>query len=108
MSLSDIMRRPRRLSASRLADRAAPDAARRIGVLDVGSNSVRLVVFETISRSPAYFFNEKVLCGLGSEIADTGRLSTQHRGEVADRVVSRRRPVPPACTRSERSRRDPD
>ena len=37
----------------------------RIGIIDVGSNSVRLVVFDGFSRSPAYFFNEKVLCGLG-------------------------------------------
>ena len=40
----------------------------RIGVIDVGSNSVRLVVFEGFSRSPSYFFNEKVLCGLGKGI----------------------------------------
>jgi len=37
----------------------------RIGIIDVGSNSVRLVVFDGFSRSPAYFFNEKVLCCLG-------------------------------------------
>ena len=37
----------------------------RIGIIDVGSNSVRLVVFDGFSRSPSYFFNEKVLCGLG-------------------------------------------
>ncbi len=48
---------------------------RRIGVIDVGSNSVRLVVFDGIARSPAYFFNEKVLCGLGVGLSETGRLS---------------------------------
>ncbi len=37
----------------------------RIGVIDIGSNSVRLVVFDGATRSPSYFFNEKVLCGLG-------------------------------------------
>ncbi len=50
---------------------------RRIGVVDVGSNSVRLVVFEAMTRSPAYFFNEKVLCGLGADLAATGRLSPE-------------------------------
>ncbi len=40
----------------------------RIGIIDVGSNSVRLVVFEGFSRSPSYFFNEKVLCGLGKGV----------------------------------------
>lgn len=47
----------------------------RVAVVDVGSNSVRLVVFEGAERSPSYFFNEKVACGLGAEIARTGRLA---------------------------------
>jgi exopolyphosphatase/guanosine-5'-triphosphate,3'-diphosphate pyrophosphatase len=47
----------------------------RIGIIDVGSNSVRLVVFDGISRSPAYFFNEKVLCGLGRGIGETKKLN---------------------------------
>lgn len=47
----------------------------RLGVIDVGSNSVRLVVFDGIARSPAYFYNEKVLCGLGAGLGQTGRLS---------------------------------
>ncbi|MGM0585049.1 MAG: exopolyphosphatase [Pseudomonadota bacterium] len=56
-----------------------PGASVRIGVVDVGSNSVRLVVFEALSRSPAYFFNEKVLAGLGAELSATGRLSPKGR-----------------------------
>ncbi len=51
----------------------------RVGVVDVGSNSVRLVVYEALSRSPAYFFNEKVLCGLGAELTETGRLAPKGR-----------------------------
>jgi exopolyphosphatase / guanosine-5'-triphosphate,3'-diphosphate pyrophosphatase len=50
---------------------------RRIGVIDVGSNSVRLVVFDGVARSPAYFYNEKVLCGLGTGLGETGRLSPE-------------------------------
>lgn len=46
----------------------------RIGVIDVGSNSVRMVVFEGGLRTPAQIFNEKVLCGLGARLADTGLL----------------------------------
>ena len=55
------------------------DTARlgRIGVIDVGSNSVRLVVFDGMARSPAYFYNEKVLCGLGAGMSETGRLSPE-------------------------------
>lgn len=50
---------------------------KRIGVIDVGSNSVRLVVFDGMARSPAYFYNEKVLCGLGAGLSETGRLSPE-------------------------------
>lgn len=59
----------------------ASDAAAsgRIAVIDVGSNSVRLVVYEGATRSPAYFFNEKALCGLGVDLARTGRLSPEGR-----------------------------
>jgi exopolyphosphatase/guanosine-5'-triphosphate,3'-diphosphate pyrophosphatase len=51
-----------------------PSARRlsRVGVIDVGSNSVRLVVFDGAARSPAYFFNEKLLCGLGRGMVRTG------------------------------------
>ncbi|MEO1422080.1 MAG: Ppx/GppA family phosphatase [Pseudomonadota bacterium] len=52
-------------------------ALRRVGVVDVGSNSVRLVVFDGAARSPAYFFNEKVLCGLGAGLAHSGRLNPE-------------------------------
>ena len=34
-------------------------ALARVGVVDVGSNSVRMVVFDGAARSPAYFYNEK-------------------------------------------------
>jgi exopolyphosphatase/guanosine-5'-triphosphate,3'-diphosphate pyrophosphatase len=45
-----------------------------IAVVDIGSNSVRLVVYEGAVRSPTPLFNEKVLCGLGRTVASTGRL----------------------------------
>ena len=50
-------------------------ALKRVGVVDVGSNSVRLVVFDGAARSPAYFYNEKVMAGLGQDMATTGRLN---------------------------------
>lgn len=55
------------------------DRGHRVGVVDVGSNSVRLVVYEALTRSPAFFFNEKVLCGLGADLSRTGRLSAEGR-----------------------------
>jgi exopolyphosphatase / guanosine-5'-triphosphate,3'-diphosphate pyrophosphatase len=44
-------------------------------VVDIGSNSVRLVVYDGLRRSPTPVFNEKILCGLGKGIAITGRLN---------------------------------
>ncbi|WP_439272611.1 exopolyphosphatase [Pseudochrobactrum sp. HB0163] len=46
-----------------------------VAVIDIGSNSVRMVVYEGIVRSPTIFFNEKILCGLGKGLAQTGRLN---------------------------------
>ena len=60
----------------------------RIGVIDIGSNSVRLVVFDGATRSPTYFFNEKVYCGLGADIETTGKLSVMGR-EKARRALLR-------------------
>ena len=49
----------------------------RIGVVDVGSNSVRMVVFEDGRRCPAMIFNEKALCGLGAQLEQTGKLDPE-------------------------------
>jgi exopolyphosphatase/guanosine-5'-triphosphate,3'-diphosphate pyrophosphatase len=46
-----------------------------IAVIDIGSNSVRLVVYEGLVRSPAPIFNEKVLAGLGRAVQSTGLLA---------------------------------
>ncbi len=45
-----------------------------VSVIDIGSNSVRVVVYEGLSRTPAMLFNEKVLCGLGKGLATTGQM----------------------------------
>lgn len=60
-----------------LFDRASERALSRVGVIDVGSNSVRMVVFDGAARSPAYFYNEKVMAGLGQGLAVTGMLNPQ-------------------------------
>src|SRR6266487_773425 len=46
-----------------------------VGVIDIGSNSVRLVVYEGLTRSPTPIFNEKVLAGLGREVQTTKLLA---------------------------------
>jgi exopolyphosphatase/guanosine-5'-triphosphate,3'-diphosphate pyrophosphatase len=48
-----------------------------IGVIDIGSNSVRLVVYEGAVRAPTPLFNEKELCGLGRSVATTGKLGKE-------------------------------
>jgi exopolyphosphatase / guanosine-5'-triphosphate,3'-diphosphate pyrophosphatase len=51
-----------------------PPKYRPVAVVDIGSNSVRLVVYDGLRRSPTPVFNEKILCGLGKGIAITGKL----------------------------------
>jgi exopolyphosphatase/guanosine-5'-triphosphate,3'-diphosphate pyrophosphatase len=46
-----------------------------VAIVDIGSNSVRLVAYESLSRALTPIFNEKVLCGLGRGVATTGFLS---------------------------------
>ena len=47
----------------------------RVAVVDIGSNSVRLVIYEVMRASALPSFNEKVMAGLGRELSQTGRLS---------------------------------
>ena len=56
------MKRPRKRASS-------------VAVIDIGSNSVRLVVYEAMTRSLVTIFNEKSLCGLGREVQSTGLLA---------------------------------
>jgi len=56
------VRRPRKRASS-------------VAVIDIGSNSVRLVVYEAMARSLITIFNEKALCGLGREVQSTGLLA---------------------------------
>ncbi|MDB5697999.1 MAG: Ppx/GppA family phosphatase [Alphaproteobacteria bacterium] len=56
-----------------------------VAIIDIGSNSVRLVVYAGATRIPWIIFNEKVLAGLGQAIASTGALpdEAQHRALAA-------------------------
>jgi exopolyphosphatase/guanosine-5'-triphosphate,3'-diphosphate pyrophosphatase len=57
-----VVKRPRKRASS-------------VAVIDIGSNSVRLVVYENMARSLVTIFNEKALCGLGREVQSTGLLA---------------------------------
>lgn len=47
---------------------------RRTAIVDIGSNSIRLVVYQGPARVPAILFNEKVMAGLGKELSTTGAI----------------------------------
>jgi exopolyphosphatase / guanosine-5'-triphosphate,3'-diphosphate pyrophosphatase len=51
------------------------DTGPPVAVIDIGSNSVRLVVYEGLARTQTPIFNEKVLAGLGREVLTTGLLA---------------------------------
>jgi exopolyphosphatase/guanosine-5'-triphosphate,3'-diphosphate pyrophosphatase len=48
-----------------------------IAIIDIGSNSVRLVVYSGARRAPSVIFNEKVMAGLGREVGRSGRLDEE-------------------------------
>jgi len=45
-----------------------------VGIIDIGSNSIRLVIYEGEGRIPSILFNEKIMAGLGKGLARTGLL----------------------------------
>ncbi len=53
---------------------ATPSGKNRSAIIDIGSNSIRLVVYEGPRRLPAPLFNEKVLAGLGKSLARNGAI----------------------------------
>src|SRR6202040_3132170 len=62
--------------------------ASSVAVIDIGSDSVRLLVYESLTRRLVTLFNEKTLCGLGREVQTTGLLAPD---AVAKALTSLRR-----------------
>ena len=48
-----------------------------VAIVDIGSNSVRLVVYAGRQRAPSPIFNEKVMAGLGAGLGETGELDAK-------------------------------
>ena len=48
-----------------------------VGIIDIGSNSVRFVAYGGVSRVPSVLFNEKVMAALGRGLARDGKLDDQ-------------------------------
>lgn len=60
-------------AAKWMPDLSAPSPG-RVGVVDIGSNTVRIVVYDAPTRLPIPIFNEKAECGLVRGLAESGRL----------------------------------
>lgn len=56
-------------------ERATRTDRRPYAVIDIGSNSVRIVVYDELGRAPLPRFNEKSLCRLGDGLAQTGAIA---------------------------------
>ena len=54
-----------------------PASLSPVAIIDIGSNSIRLVAYDGLSRAPTPLYNEKVLCGLGRNVFSTGRLDEE-------------------------------
>jgi exopolyphosphatase/guanosine-5'-triphosphate,3'-diphosphate pyrophosphatase len=68
------------LLSLRRAATPVPDVAEvepRTAIIDIGSNSIRLVVYQGPARLPAILFNEKVLAGLGRSLVASGKIDAQ-------------------------------
>src|SRR5690242_10125274 len=82
------------MSLTGTADRNAPIAARGgrarsspIAIVDIGSNSVRLVVYESFSRTPAVVHNEKAICAIGRNMVSSGHLSEDGMHSALDALA---------------------
>ncbi len=69
------------------------DTARVLGrrqqhfaVIDIGSNSIRLVVYDDLTRAPFPRFNEKSLVALGASIDASGRMSAEAIGRAVKAI----------------------
>lgn len=65
--------------------------ADRVAVIDIGSNSIRLVVYDGLKRAPLPVFNEKLLCGLGRGLAKSGHLHPEGVQLAVENLVRFRR-----------------
>ena len=60
--------------------------AKPVAVLDIGSNSVRLVVYERHARALTPLYNEKSACALGRGVGQTGRLADANVAQALNAI----------------------
>lgn len=66
---------PRRIEID--TDRVLSHKPEHYGIIDLGSNSIRLVVYDDLGRAPFPRFNEKSLVALGAGLDDEGRFTEE-------------------------------
>jgi exopolyphosphatase/guanosine-5'-triphosphate,3'-diphosphate pyrophosphatase len=103
------------MSAIRFLRRTdAPVRDAPVAIIDIGSNSIRLVIYEGEGRMPSILFNEKIMAGLGKGLARSGLLDAtaveravaalgRFRRLAEDMGVSRLRTVATAAVRDARN-----
>ena len=78
-------------AASDLKHAASPRAASKarapVAIVDIGSNSVRLVIYENGLRNAATLQNEKAICGIGRDMVSTGRLHDEGCAEALEALA---------------------
>ncbi len=67
--------------------RAASKARAPVAIVDIGSNSVRLVIYESQQRNAATLQNEKAICGIGRDMVSTGRLHAEGCAEALEALA---------------------
>jgi exopolyphosphatase/guanosine-5'-triphosphate,3'-diphosphate pyrophosphatase len=67
-------------------DRALRGTRKPYGIVDIGSNSVRLVVYDELGRAPLPRFNEKSMCRLGEGLAETDAIADHNYGRAIEAV----------------------
>ena len=78
MGLADLQPRPNPLNESRYQP---------IGVVDIGSNSVRLVIYEGPWRHAAPLHNEKAICAIGRNMVSSGQLDESGMASALDTLA---------------------
>ncbi len=67
-------------------DRVLERKQHHFGVIDIGSNSIRLVVYDDLSRAPFPRFNEKSLCALGAGMDKDGNFTDEAMARALNAV----------------------
>lgn len=87
MNSADTAAAPKIAAAARGAAKGSPadspaGSPGRVGVVDIGSNTVRLVVYDAPLRLPVPIYNEKTSCRLAQGLETTGRLNAAGADEA--------------------------